>query len=59
MKVTIMNFNRVGYCLLCILVPLLWGLLVVAVSNRIETRLKSKKNRSPGDATIPPIDYHI
>jgi len=49
----------VGYCLLCILVPLLWGLLVVAVSNRIETRLKSKKNRSPGDATIPPIDYHI
>ena len=54
-----MNFIGVGYSLLCIFVPLLWGLLVVWVSNRIENRLRRQNQISPHDAGKPPIDYHL
>ena len=52
------NWSKVGYALLCIIVPLAWGLLVVGISNGIERILRgSKKTDSTED--VPPIDYHI
>ncbi len=54
-----MKFTGVGYSLLCIFVPLVWGLLVVLVSNRIETRLNRKEPMSAHKADKPSIDYHI
>jgi len=49
-----MPSSGIGYALLCVTVPMAWGLLVVWLSNRIEDRLRRGKERE-----IPPIDYHI
>ena len=54
-----MKFTGVGYSLLCIFVPLVWGLMVVVVSNQIETRLNRKEPMSAQKADKQPIDYHI
>lgn len=52
----------IGYAIACVTVPMLWGLLVVWVSDRIERRvLKSglEQGKTAKEATLPPIDYHI
>jgi hypothetical protein len=56
-----MNLRNVGYALLCIVVPLAWGLLVVWASARIEERLNKRKPPQDGSekAPMPPIEYHI
>ena len=53
-----MNWPKIGYALLCIVVPLAWGLLVVAISNRIERKLRGDKGADAAN-DVPPIDYHI
>ena len=56
-----MNFFKVGYALLCLVVPLAWGLLIVWASARIERFLTRRKSpqASPDETSLPPIDYHI
>ena len=57
-----MPWRLVGYALACVVLPMAWGLLVVAVSNRAERAL-SKRRGPDGSAEeaspLPPIDYHI
>ena len=60
-KETALNFHTIGYALLCIVVPLTWGLVVVWASAKIET-LRGQPESSPdnpGATPMPPIDYHI
>ena len=52
------------YIAACVVVPLLWGLLVVGVSNRIDHWVKSGETKvdqgnamNPHDSTR--IEYHI
>ena len=55
------NLNKIGYGLLCLIVPLAWGLLVVWASGRVEaflSRRHPRKNKTVEKA-MPPIDYHI
>ena len=51
------------YILACVFVPLLWGLLVVAISRRIDEWAKSRRNDGGGNVMHPDdatrIDYHI
>lgn len=56
-----MNVRTVGYSLLCITAPLLWGLFVVWASNRLEQKVRSRTKVREGDPPdpIPPIEYHI
>jgi hypothetical protein len=56
-----MSWASVGYALVCIAVPLAWGVLVVWASNWIEAKVSrrdgSKHGRKRRD--VPPIEYHI
>jgi hypothetical protein len=54
----VINWSVVGYALLCIVVPLAWGLLVVRISNGIEHKLRGN-GKSGSAEDVPPIDYHI
>lgn len=57
-----MNWQLFGYATACVLVPVLWGVAVVWVSNRIERRISGKREKSQGSGkrrTVPPIEYHI
>jgi hypothetical protein len=50
----------IGYALACVLVPVLWGIGVVWVSNRFEGRLFPGASRKrPDRREVPPIEYHI
>jgi len=56
-----MSFNLLGYAVICIVVPVVWGVAVVWASSRIERivlkrRKGQKKRRQKG---LPPIEYHI
>ena len=53
-----MKLPAIGYALLCITAPMVWGLLVVWISNRIERKLRGDK-RPECAQDVPPIDYHI
>jgi len=59
----ILTINSVmTYPLLCVFVPILWGLLVYQASNGIEALVRRQAARKGLDetrATLPPIDYHI
>jgi len=48
------TLGRILYALACIAVPVLWGFVIVWVSNAIERRVRDKHDRE-----IPPIEYHI
>jgi hypothetical protein len=60
------------YAALCVVVPVAWGLLIVALSNALEHVIVRHQDRQQPDAsarethqpeskrrTLPPIDYHI
>jgi len=48
--------NPVVYALLCVVVPMAWGLVVVWLSNRIE---RAVLRRVKSDKQLPPTEYHI
>lgn len=57
-----MSWQSIGYATACVLVPVLWGVAVVWVSNRIERRILGKREKTRGSGkrpTVPPIEYHI
>jgi hypothetical protein len=48
------------YVILCVVVPLAWGLVVVFVSNRIERAVKRRRAKDGDDEReLPPTEYHI
>lgn len=57
-----MIWTRVGYALLCVIVPAVWGLIVVWASTHVEAFIKRHQKANPGGeppAEMPPLDYHI
>lgn len=57
-----MVLSRIGYVALCVILPALWGLVIVAISNFMETRIKRRihpKDHSDSGNVPPPLDYHI
>jgi hypothetical protein len=51
-----MIWHSIGYCALCIICPVAWGLIVYGISSRIERRvLASRTSRED----VLPLDYHI
>jgi hypothetical protein len=55
-----MSWQSLGYAVICVVVPVLWGLGVVWASNRIE-RVVRRRNGAAAEQTdaLPPIEYHI
>ncbi len=53
-----MRLPGIGYALLCVAVPMAWGLLVVLATNLIEKRVRGSKDKAHAEE-VPPIDYHI
>ena len=50
------------YAAACVVVPVLWGLAMVWVTNRIERSLfRRARGQKPGEAAPqpPPLEYHI
>jgi len=56
-----MSFSLLEYAVICIVVPVLWGLAVVWASNRIERIVLRRRKGSKGrrKQALPPIEYHI
>jgi hypothetical protein len=57
-----MTWGEIGYALICVVVPVAWGLAVLWASNVIEAmvlRRGRRKGQDDTEATLPPIDYHI
>ncbi len=57
-----MLWERIGYAVACVVVPVAWGMLVWWASNRIEKRVLlhgRRKGQDDAQATLPPIEYHI
>jgi hypothetical protein len=56
-----MSFSLLAYAVICIVVPVLWGLAVVWASNRIERIVLRRRKGSKGrrKKALPPIEYHI
>lgn len=42
------------YVLACLVVPMLWGVFIVRVSNAVERWLRARHDRE-----IPPIEFYI
>jgi len=57
------GMNKWLYILLCVFVPLVWGLAVAAISRRIDEWAKKRRNAGAGNVMHPDdptrIDYHI
>jgi hypothetical protein len=56
-----LNIQTWGYALLCVVLPILWGLAMVWVSNRLERHYLTRRP-SPRDPASPPpstLEYHI
>lgn len=56
-----MTWESLGYAVMCVVVPVLWGLGAVWGSNRIERIVLGRRKgarRRRTDA-LPPIEYHI
>lgn len=52
--------GNVLYAILCVVVPLAWGLMVVWISNRIEATVARRRARSGKiEPPLPPTEYHI
>jgi hypothetical protein len=56
-----MSWQLLGYAVICVALPVLWGLGVVWASNRIErVVLRRRKGAAAQRAeALPPIEYHI
>lgn len=56
-----MLWKPIGYALLCVVVPVVWGLLVYWGSSLIERRALHTPRFVPGeeDAKTLSLDYHI
>ncbi len=55
-----MSWGMVGYAALCVVVPVVWGVLVVWASNRIEHSLGGHQGSDRrGRRPKRPIEYHI
>ncbi len=60
-----MNNHTLGYAILCIVVPVAWGLVVYRVSAAIDkragrqARAKAVTVESKSEGTVMPLDYHI
>ena len=56
-----MKLHTIGYALLCIVVPLAWGLVIVWASTKIERLRRPPESppENPGATPMPPVDYHI
>lgn len=56
-----MTWRSVAYALACVIVPVVWGVVVVWISNRIESRVlgADADARDPEKRKAPPIEYHI
>jgi hypothetical protein len=52
--------NPYLYAALCVIVPLVWGVVVVQVSNRIDAAV-ARRRRASGkhDDSLPPTEYYI
>ena len=52
-----------AYALLCVVVPVAWGLVVYWVSGLIERRVLPRPHSAPDEAAPPdaalPLDYYI
>lgn len=53
-----MRWTALSYALLCVLTPMVWGLLVVWISSAIERKVRAAR-KDGVDQEISPIDYHI
>lgn len=52
----------IGYAVLCVLVPALWGLVVYWASNAVEKRVRRSARRKPGSEgadDVPSVEYYI
>ena len=62
-----MLWKSFAYALLCVTVPVVWGLVVYRVSNLLEHRLRRKLHSASGTTavqeeaqdTVLPLEYHI
>jgi hypothetical protein len=57
-----MNRTSVGYAIACVIVPLLWGIVIVWISDRIEAAVRRRgaaRGKTPEESAMPPLDYHI
>jgi hypothetical protein len=52
-----MDWQEIGYAIACIAVPVLWGLVIVWVSNRVDRRLL--RGDHTRDRKVHPVEYHI
>jgi hypothetical protein len=48
-----------AYALSCVVVPVLWGLGVVWVTNRIEGFMHRPTPTNPDGTPPPPLEFHI
>ena len=54
--------HTIPYIIACIVFPVLWGLIVYWISNKIEQKVQRSESSStptPNSADILPLDYHI
>jgi hypothetical protein len=52
----------IGYAVLCVVVPALWGLIVYWASNAVEKRVRRSARRKPGaehEDDVPSVEYYI
>lgn len=58
-----MLWKPIAYAVLCVVVPVVWGLVVYWASSLIERRVLRKPQPTPGqtmpDDTALPLDYYI
>jgi hypothetical protein len=51
------------YATLCVVVPVLWGVVIVALTNTLERFIAPRPDQhdqgEPRKSSLPPIDYHI
>jgi hypothetical protein len=56
------NFPAWAYALLCVALPVAWGLAMVWASNWLERRFRARHRHSHHDPSPPPpttLEYHI
>jgi hypothetical protein len=56
-----MSFESIAYALACVILPMVWGLVVVWASNRIEARVTrdASGKRKRGKRHVSRVEYHI
>jgi len=54
-----MDWQLVGYSLACVMIPVVWGLIVVWISNRMDALLLRTRRGGRRRKRARPIEYHI